>query len=1198
MLSIFRRKRGKNPLPSTIKQPDNKHSDTDDADGEPRSVKTKNPDPGREPTFHRRFPNQILLVFVTPLLTAYLITTPLQAAPGETTLVSRGDPSLTPVLTGAGPRDRFGLRVSSPSLTGVSVFASRSKLSGYAQEAISRQYQDLYQIYLHDPATARTELISQTASGRAGDASSHNPAITADGRFVVYATEAKNFVDTPDHGEGYVLVLDRQTGETELIGATVRPRYSSPQISADGAVVIFTARGTDASTHLYAYYRSTQTTVRVDRSMDGDYPNSGVGDGIYGGNSPIGISGDGRFVSYLSRADNIVPADTNGDTDVFVADLQTLSTERVSVSTSGTQGDNNSTNAAISKDGRFVTFTSYAENLVSDDTNGKGDVFVYDRQTGEQTRISESTAGEQADDNSLAASISADGRFVTFQSNAQNLIENDPYRFTDIFLHDRTTGTTELISKSATGEITTAMSGGGAISEDGRYVSFSSPAENLVPGDDSRNRKLIIHDRNSGLNVNADVYSIDYVVPTEIPAKNLSTVKALTEDASVVLFETRSTNVVNVESADPAWTRVYAFDTRTNAIEVLGPAHGQNTGYPVISPEGNFVALVNANRQVQLTDRRDGLISILSQFPDGDPRYNCRPESISRNGEFVAMSCNVVSNDRFDPRKSMLVDTANNEIEQYPGVWVDSVRHRSVQLSDSGRYVVFRYSGGELDSRVTDDKPHLYVQDRVADTIELISLSTSGDVSNGEEFQADISADGRYVVFESEGSNLAAYSGAGRFQPRVFLRDRLSGSTSLICRNINNRAVNGPCRKPTISADGNRISYSSTASNIVADDRNGSDSDVFLYERTTGITKIVSVSSDGTQSQARSDSQDPIISGNGKFVAFGSQAGLVAADKWVLGDVYLRELELSDGDGTGYFSARPVIVAEDAGVARVVVSLDPVSNDASSVTIATQSGTAMKGADFYGTSRTLNFPAGTATASIDIDILNDTVVESDESFAVRLFRATGTTQIAEEYATVRIIDDDGDNGDPVYSDVPADYPGFDEILRFYEAGIAGRCGESPLRFCPDNYLRRDVMALWLGRAKYGANFQPPSATGRRYTDVPANFWAAGWLELADRDRVYRGCGDFSTACPSQSMTRAQLAVYTVYARYGRNYPLPAATGIFSDIPPTFWAARHIEQLARDGVIIDGCNESNDRFCPSAVASRSTAAVWTVRAFGF
>jgi len=702
MLSIFRRKRGTNPLPSTPRQPDNRHWETDRPDHRPRDearpVKSKSPDPSHGSTFHRRFPNQILLVFATPLLAAFLINPPLQAAPGETTLISRGDPALTPVLTGAGPRDRFGLRVSSPSLTGVVVFASRSKLSGYAQEAVSRPYQDLFQIYLHDPATSRTELISQTASGRTGDGSSHNPAITPDGRYVVYVTEAKNFVDTPNHGEGYVLVLDRQTGETEIIGATVRPQYSSPQISANGAVVIFTARGTDGLIHLYAYYRSTQTTVRVDRSIDGDYPNDRVGDGNYSGNSPIAISGDGRFVSYLSRASNIVPADTNNNTDVYVTDLQTLSTERVSVSTSGAQANSNSTNSAISKDGRFVTFTSYADNLVSDDSNEKSDVFVYDRQTGEQTRISKSTSGAQADDNSYASSISADGRFVTFLSNAQNLFENDPYRFTDVFLHDRTNGTTELINKSTAGEITTAMAGGGATSEDGRYVSFSSPAPELIPGDDSRDRKLIVHDRNSGLNLNADVYSIDYVVPTELPAKNLSFVKSLTEDASVILFETRSTNVVSVESADPAWTRVYAFDTSTNEIEVLGPAHGQSNGYPVISPEGNFVALVNANRQVELIDRRDGLISILSQFPDGDPRYNCRPESISRNGEFVAMNCNVQSNDRFDPRRSMLVDTASNEIEQYPGLWVDSVRTRSIELSDNGRYVVFRHSGADLDS--------------------------------------------------------------------------------------------------------------------------------------------------------------------------------------------------------------------------------------------------------------------------------------------------------------------------------------------------------------------------------------------------------------------------------------------------------------------------------------------------------------------
>jgi len=160
------------------------------------------------------------------------------------------------------------------------------------------------------------------------------------------------------------------------------------------------------------------------------------------------ISADGRYVAFESEASNLVAGDTNGGGDVFVHDRQTGATTRVSVSSSGEQANDSSGAAAISGDGRYVAFYSYASNLVAGDTNGMIDTFVHDRQTGTTTRVSVDSSGAEAngnsDDNYFAVSISGDGRFVAFMSEASNLVAGDTNGAIDIFVHDGQTGVTRL----------------------------------------------------------------------------------------------------------------------------------------------------------------------------------------------------------------------------------------------------------------------------------------------------------------------------------------------------------------------------------------------------------------------------------------------------------------------------------------------------------------------------------------------------------------------------------------------------------------------------------------------------------------------------------------------------------------------------------------------------------------------------------
>jgi Tol biopolymer transport system component len=197
------------------------------------------------------------------------------------------------------------------------------------------------------------------------------------------------------------------------------------------------------------------------------------------------ISANGRYVAFTSAASNLVPGDTNREFDVFVRDLQEGRTRRVSVNSDGAQADMASIATSISVNGRYVGFQSEATNLVPGDTNGFGDVFVRDVFKGVTTRVSVSTRGVQADSNSFEPSLSADGSYVAFGSYAENLVPGDTNATTDVFLHNLTSGTTQLVS--LTNEGVESQGDGftiyGKLSPNGRYVGFSSGASDFVRGD-------------------------------------------------------------------------------------------------------------------------------------------------------------------------------------------------------------------------------------------------------------------------------------------------------------------------------------------------------------------------------------------------------------------------------------------------------------------------------------------------------------------------------------------------------------------------------------------------------------------------------------------------------------------------------------------------------------------------------------------
>jgi Tol biopolymer transport system component len=345
-------------------------------------------------------------------------------------------------------------------------------------------------VFVHDRTTGATERVSVSSSGAEGDRNSVFPSLSADGIVVAFASDATTLVAGDTNQTTDVFVRDRATGTTERIsvdsaGNEANGPSTTASCSADGQLVAFVSKAsnlvagdTNGGYDAFVHDRATGVTERISVSTAGAQGN--------GNTFSVSLSADGRFVVFSSLATNLVAGDTNGVEDVFVRDRSAGTTERVSVDSSGMQGDGDSFSSyspSISADGSVVVFTSFAANLVAGDTNGVYDVFVHDRSTGITERESVSSSGEQAHDYSSSPSLSADGQVVAFESFADNLVANQRRFQMDVFVHDRSDGTTELVSVDPSGADCNSYSFYPSIAADGQLVLFDSMATNLVPGD-------------------------------------------------------------------------------------------------------------------------------------------------------------------------------------------------------------------------------------------------------------------------------------------------------------------------------------------------------------------------------------------------------------------------------------------------------------------------------------------------------------------------------------------------------------------------------------------------------------------------------------------------------------------------------------------------------------------------------------------
>ena len=396
---------------------------------------------------------------------------------------------------------------------------------------------------LSGATSAQTTSFANVSSAGAkcgGIALEAGPRASADGRFVAFSSTSSNLVPDDTNGKSDVFVHDRLTGATERVSLTDQGQQAKlggagQALSSDGRFVVFVSMSNDlvpgisnGYTDVFVRDRLLSTTVRASLGSAGQEPDRHCG-------SPS-LSADGRYVAFVSAATNLVPGDLNGGDDVFLRDLVTGTIEVVSVDPRGLPAGGGG--PSISGDGRWVAFGSYGSTLVAGDTNGEGDVFVRDRLTGTTQRVSVDGQGQQASGSSMRGAISEDGRVVVFDSVAPDLVPGDTNGYWDVFVHVLGTGATERVSLSSSGGEANDFCWFASISSQGRFVSFTSWATNLVPGDTLLDLDVFVHDRLTG----QTTWESIGLSGAEGNGESLSA--TLSGDGMFVVFVSTSTNLV------------------------------------------------------------------------------------------------------------------------------------------------------------------------------------------------------------------------------------------------------------------------------------------------------------------------------------------------------------------------------------------------------------------------------------------------------------------------------------------------------------------------------------------------------------------------------------------------------------------------------------------------------------------------------
>ncbi|HEX3126149.1 MAG TPA: hypothetical protein VH394_02370 [Thermoanaerobaculia bacterium] len=916
------------------------------------------------------------------------------ARAGKVDLVSRRDPgSVAPELIGnAGGIGNVGVALSAD---GRWVAFASSALNLVPGQNDANKGTD---VFLLDRQSGTITLVSHSVLSpvTTGVQASSLPSISADGRFVAFQSSAGNLVpgQTDTGFFQQVLVYDRDTGVITLVshkaGVSTAPANGTstePEISKDGGSIVFMSDATNlvsgvADTNqtydIFAYDVDTGTVSLVSHTAASTTTTGG------GSSWFPRVSADGQSVLFDSGAPDLVAgqADSGSSQDVFLHDRTGGTTVLVSraAGTSTTAANNSSNSTGLSDDGAYAVFSSWATNLVAGQTDPTftNDVFVFERSTGSVTLVSHADGAPATAVGGFGV-ISGDGAWVAFGSSATNVVpgQTDANGGGDVFLWQRATGATTLVSHAA-GSATTSGDAGPAslfnLSADGRYLLFWSFATNLVSGQTDTNgvEDAFLYDRVGGTTV-----LVTHVHGSSTSAGNAAVQEgALSADGTWAAFTSTASDLTS--AMDPGARDLFLYErasganlsfTYGEALSRLTPNDFSAIGYQAASQDGRYVALasrgtdlvpgqVDANIGIDafLIDRLAGTTTLVSHAA-GSPATAANSDSgypaMSADGAWVA----------FDSNATDLIPGIGSPIPFGYNVFLYSrasdtltlVSHRasdpnlsgfgpsfSPAISGDGRYVAFSSTAtnlvaGQVDGSNTGD---IFVYDRITGGIVLASHQAGDPVraatgNSGFNLTVGISPDGRWILFPSKGIDLVAGQVEGNAGFDLFLYDRVTGAVTLVSRSASSPTTTANAETslpniPAISPDGRYVAFLSEATDLVPGqvDTNGED-DLFLFDRLSGTVTLLSHQYGNSATAGNGRTMLPLFSEDGLYLTFASQSGnLLPGQSGVTRfDPFLYELS------TGTLSLLPT-----GATAQTFVSTLPLGVTAGARTVLLYSG--------------------------------------------------------------------------------------------------------------------------------------------------------------------------------------------------------------------------------------------------------------------
>jgi hypothetical protein len=629
------------------------------------------------------------------------------------------------------------------------------------------------------------------------------------------------------------------------------------------------------------------------------------------------FSGDGRFVVFLSASENLIPGlvEDNVTTNVFLYDRVTKTTTLVShaAGSPNTSANESSFVPCISGDGRYVVYWTFASNVIAnqiDDGLSTPDVFVYDRTTGQNRLVSHipDAANTAGDSNSYDPTISYDGRFISFTSAASNLVNSQTNGgFSAIFLWDRDSDSITLVSHKASDAQTTSAGStfNSVLSNDGAFVAFMSNSPDIVPGQTQSASRFQIFLWNRSTNTSVLVSHNSSSATTA--GNQGSFYPVLNADASYIAFYGLATDLVVNEADANQDQDVYLYERATGAITLVSHGTGSTTTagtaaslYPEISGDGRYVVYqstavnlvandLNNAQDIFVWDRTTNANTLVSRSATSPVSASANAKSfggqIAADGKTITFTSNAT--DLISGQSSsgngdvFFFDRSTSSIHlvsHAPGSALSGGDQQSVLPlpSDDGAFVAFSTQATNLVPNDNDGSADVMIYDRAADVNDCGSLRPANLASlsaNGNSGSQHASADGRYVVFVSDATNLVPNQSDANGQNDIFVRDRQTGVTTLVSRAAGsaNQTADAVSDSPQMSADGRWITYASLATNLVNGivDLSGG-ANVYLFDRTNGTTTLVSHSVAGANFTGSDFSNFPAISADGRYVTYTS----------------------------------------------------------------------------------------------------------------------------------------------------------------------------------------------------------------------------------------------------------------------------------------------------------------------------------------